>query len=171
MSRSRARKKVDKAFTTFDRSRIPKNPRSSIPSSLPATNGPISGTCLKYERIRYRTPMITNQNRTPSTVKAMIRPVRARPPLRERARAVSHFGERRRTAVRAAPGSAIEDTEQLFHCIVTSQPQENVFQPRGAGDGVGPELIHGPAGANAAAIHDGDAVAHGLGDFERVRGH
>jgi hypothetical protein len=47
-SRSRARKKLESAVMMFDNSRIEKNPIRIIPSSLPARNGPRSGTPRKY---------------------------------------------------------------------------------------------------------------------------
>ena len=51
------------------------------------------------------------------------------------------------------------------------EPEEEVLEARVAGGELVPQLGHGAAGDDLAALDDADAVAHVLGDLERVRAH
>jgi hypothetical protein len=52
MSRSFARKNVERAATRFDRRRMPPKASSAIDSILPASRLPISSTPRKYDSTR-----------------------------------------------------------------------------------------------------------------------
>src|SRR5215207_5974946 len=68
-----------------------------------------------------------------------------------------------------APFSRIQHLGELASGALAGEPQKDALEPRGPGGGVRLQIVHGAAGADLSTLDDADAVAHGLGNFERVR--
>ena len=67
--------------------------------------------------------------------------------------------------------SCIEDIDQRAGRVLAGQLQEDLLRAHRARLGARTEFVHRATRAKHAALHDRDAVAHRLGDLERVRRH
>src|SRR5688572_1900471 len=178
---------------TFDNSNIEKKLTKMIPSSFPASSGPMSGTLRKYSSRRNTRTSTNAQKSAPVMPRSAIRAPRPRSPPRARTRAVSHLGRRRwrsgtfgsgatsasvsrdegrsasASAARAASG--IQDLDHRPRRVVTRQSQEDLLETFFASGGVSAEIGHRAACPDLSVLNDGDAIAETLRDLERVRRH
>src|SRR4029079_5861037 len=125
------------------------------------------------------------QNPRPNAPRMKTRTPRPFSPMVFRARAVIHFtlsrwavdgsgrprGLGRSTTPRAVSALGVEDIDQLARPVLAGEPQEDPLEAHRAGVPGCAEVGHRARGANHAALDNGDAITHSLGDLQRVRGH
>src|SRR4051794_23539604 len=83
----------------------------------------------------------------------------------------SSFGLERSATASAVSALGVEDIDQLARCVLSSESEEDLLQAHRARVRGRAEVGHRTGGANDAALHDRDSVAHRLGDFQCVGGH
>src|SRR6266550_3767943 len=183
-SRSFARKKLDKAVTTFDRIRMPNKLMNISPSSFAASNAPISGMPRKYFSSRYSNPKTNTQKIAPISTNRISRPERFSVFPSGRAFAEMNFGDS--TCINPGDGGGSVATGvtgtatarslgiQDLHCFarrpLTRELEEDVLQSPAARR-QGAQVVDRSHRADLALLDDRDPVAQRLRDFECVRRH